>query len=581
MSGVPGPLQGVLARVLGLHRLERLYSRIQSPGAESISEKLLHQLAVTYRASDADLKQIPRSGATVIVANHPFGILEGAVLAALLRRIRPDVRILANRLLAAVPELEELVIPVEVLRANARANAGGLRKCVEFLRSGGCLAVFPAGEVSHFRPCKGVVEDSEWHSFVARLIESVSRSGQPVTVVPVYIHGSNSALFQLAGLLHRRLRTALLVHELLNKRNTVVDLRIGSPITHNKLLEIPTPEERTEYLRWRTYLLSHRQTFKAQTSVPLNARRGRGLPRENVIAPVPAQVLAAEIGALPQDHWLFQTGDLEVYLASASQMPSVLQEIGRLREITFRAAGEGTGQAIDLDRFDAAYLHLFVWNAAKKEIAGAYRFAGADTIRELYTSTLFRYKSEFLDRLGPALELGRSFVRQEYQRGFAPLLALWRGIGSHVARNPRYKTLFGPVSISNQYQAVSRELMVAFLERRAPLREWAHLIASRNPLQRRTHVPEIRGLNIDDLSECIADLEPSRAGVPVLLRQYLKLGGRLLGFNVDPNFSDALDGLIVVDLTKTEPRLLDRYLGKAEAQAFLEYQQHQKGTYAP
>jgi putative hemolysin len=175
------------------------------------------------------------------------------------------------------------------------------------------------------------------------------------------------------------------------------------------------------------------------------------------------------------------------------------------------------------------------------------------------------------------LELGRSFVRPEYQRGFAPLLALWKGIGAYVARNPRYKTLFGPVSISNQYQAVSRELMVTFLERDASLLDWASLISSRNPFKRRSHtpLPPAEGFDLEDLSDCVADLEPTRTGVPVLLRQYLKLGGKLLGFNLDPEFSDALDGLIVVDLTKTEPRLLERYFGKAEAQDFLK---HQKGT---
>jgi putative hemolysin len=240
--------------------------------------------------------------------------------------------------------------------------------------------------------------------------------------------------------------------------------------------------------------------------------------------------------------------------------------------------GEGTGKPTDIDGFDAHYLHLFVWNAAKREIVGAYRLAGTDVTRDLYTATLFQYTGDFLDKLGPALELGRSFVRPEYQKGFAPLLALWKGIGAYVARNPRYKMLFGAVSISNRYQAVSRELMVAFLERRTSLHEWASLISGRNPFKRRygKPLPPPQGFDLEDLSDCVADLEPTRTGVPVLLRQYLKLGGKLLGFNLDPEFSDALDGLIVVDLTKTEPRLLERYLGRAEAAEFL---RHQKGTY--
>jgi putative hemolysin len=181
--------------------------------------------------------------------------------------------------------------------------------------------------------------------------------------------------------------------------------------------------------------------------------------------------------------------------------------------------------------------------------------------------------------MGPALELGRSFVRPEYQRGFAPLLLLWKGIGKFVARNPRYKVLFGPVSISNRYQSISRELMVSFLERRASLREWMGLVRRRNPFRGPRLLMPAADFDLEDLSDAVSDLEPDGAGVPVLLRQYLKLGGRLLAFNVDPDFADALDGLIVVDLTRTEPKLLARYLGKSEAAQFLAFQKGTYGTY--
>jgi putative hemolysin len=323
-------------------------------------------------------------------------------------------------------------------------------------------------------------------------------------------------------------------------------------------------------------LLAGRSEFKPKTSLPALSR-ARHRTTDVVKAAVDPSVLAVEVAALAREQRLFRAGDLEVYVTPAHAIPAVLEEIGRLREVTFRAVGEGTGKATDLDRFDSSYLHLFVWNAAKQEIVGAYRLAGTDVTSDLYTATLFKYNDDFLRKMGPALELGRSFVRAKYQRGFAPLLALWKGIGAYIARNPRYKTLFGPVSISNQYQAVSRELMVAYLERGASLRDWTGFVSSRNPFRRHTRncLPPAGAFDLEDLSDCVADLEPTRTGVPVLLRQYLKLGGKLLGFNVDPEFSDALDGLIVVDLTKTEPKLLERYLGKAETQEFLK---HQKGT---
>ena len=316
-----------------------------------------------------------------------------------------------------------------------------------------------------------------------------------------------------------------------------------------------------DYLRWRTYVLANRSDYKARTSRPVSSGSHNG--RAALAPPVSSSLLSAEIGSLTPDHLLTKAGDLDVYIASAGVIPNLLQEIGRLREVTFRAVGEGTGKPTDIDRFDTNYLHLFAWHPTRQEIVGAYRLAGTDAVRDLYTATLFKFSQAFINGMGPALELGRSFVRVEYQRGFGPLLALWKGIGVWVLRNPRYRILFGPVSISNEYQAVSRELMVAFLERRASLRAWTRAVSSRNPFRRRAAKLSLpgAGFDVEDLSDVVSDLEPSRAGVPVLLRQYLKLGSKLLGFNVDPAFCDALDGLILVDLAQTEPRLLKRYFG--------------------
>jgi putative hemolysin len=512
----------------------------------------------------------------VIVANHPFGILEGAVLATVLGRVRPDVRILANGILSAVPEVRDLLIPVDAItKGAAQRNLQPVRESIRFLRSGGCLVVFPAGEVSHLQWRKRAVTDSAWHSTVVRIIETLSRAGVSVSTVPIHISGSNSLLFQTLGLLHAKFRTILLARELVNKRNRLVELRIGGTIPSKKLLEISTPEERTEYLRWRTYLLANRPGYKANTSTPLRPAKRSVLP---VQAAVPAELVAAEVESLGKAERLAQVGGLTVYLAPGQLIPNTLEEIGRLREVSFRAAGEGTGKPSDRDRFDNHYWHLFAWDGSKNEIVGAYRLARTDETRDLYTATLFKYGDAFLNRMGPALELGRSFVRLEYQKGFAPLLALWKGIGAYIARHPHYKILFGAVSISNRYQAISRELMVTFLEREASLKSWMGLISQRNPFgARRPSLPKA-SVGLDDLSDVVSDLEPSREGIPVLLRQYLKLGGKLLGFNVDPEFSDALDGLILVDLTKTEPRLLERYLGKTEASQFLTYQ---KGTNGP
>jgi putative hemolysin len=587
----PRAFRRLLERALGIEEIERIYFALQSMGnGRSIADRLLDFLGVSYNASDIDLLRIAKNGPAIVTVNHPFGILEGAILASLLERIRPDVRFIGNGILTLIPELRGMVIPVDPIsgRKAALSNGQGLRRSLAHLAAGGMLVIFPAGEVSHFRWSDRAVTDAQWNPAAAWMVRL---SG--AAVVPAHVTGANGLLFQAAGLAHPALRTALLGRELLNKRGRSIEVRIGAPIKAEKLLAIPAPREQTDYLRWRTDLLARRERFKPNTALPGPRRTPQPALDSNVepiVPPAAAAELAAEIAALPGECLLSRSGDLEVYATRAAGIPAVVHELGRLREITFRAAGEGTGKAIDLDGFDTHYLHLFVWQARRQEVVGAYRLAPTDIVRRqcgvhgLYTASLFRYSEAFLNRLGPALELGRSFVRQEYQKGFAPLLLLWKGIGAYVARNPQYKILFGPVSISNQYEDVSRELMISFLEKFALLHDWAGLVGNRRIFRSRLLKGAYRpvfpksGFDIDDLSAVVGDVERKNTGVPVLLRQYLRLGGRILGFNVDPNFANALDGLILVDLTKTEPRLLERYLGTREAAKFLAFQKGRNET---
>ena len=301
-----------------------------------------------------------------------------------------------------------------------------------------------------------------------------------------------------------------------------------------------------------------------------------------VAPPQPVEFLLNEIDGLPAEQTLIDAGEFAIIQARAPQIPRLLEEIGRLREISFRDAGEGTGKSVDLDQFDDTYIHLFAWNRARKELVGAYRFAVTDEIVNeyglpgLYTHSLFEYSQTLLDRLGAAVELGRSFVRPEYQRGFQPLLLLWKGISRFISRNPRYRVLFGPVSISNEYSALSRQLIVDFLEARTYLPELASVLKPRNPFRRIPPADWSAELGawalaqtVKDLGSLISGIEPDKKGIPVLLKHYLRLGGKVIGFNVDHEFSDVLDGLIVVDLLNTEKQMLVRLMGEQAAREFL------------
>lgn len=477
-------------KILALDQINRIYLQTSTGEDEDspFPDRILRHLKIRYEVTARDLKRIPKQGPVVVVANHPFGGVEGLILASLLTSVRPDVKLMAN-----------------------------------------------------------------------------------------------SLLFQVAGLLHPRLRTALLPHELVNKREKSINPRFGGLIPFAKLAPM-SDAAMMSYLRVRTYHLADRKKSagdeKQSWKLPLRV----ALPKpahEPLIEPVPGAVLAAEVADLPAERRLATLGVLEVFYGTAHELPNVLREIGRLREQTFREVEEGTGNALDLDRFDAAYTHLFVWHRERLEVIGAYRLGRADEIMEvagkkgLYTSTLFKFRKKLLKRLGPALELGRSFIRLEYQRHPAALLMLWKGLALYVALHPDYKTLFGPVSITHEYQSMSKHLLAAFLKHHEGLPELAKLVRPRKPLWidpvSRLKLRKLRTVanNLNEVDELISDIETKFNGMPVLLRQYLRLGGKLLAFNVDPDFCHVLDGLIVVDLTKSDRRLLARYMGGEKLAGFL------------
>jgi putative hemolysin len=577
----PRPVLGPLARIaehtLGLARLDRLHRPLcDAPDARSFLARGLGAFRVTADTAPGDRARIPAQGPCLVVANHPFGAMEGVLILDELLRVRPDVKVLANHLLTRFTHLAEHLIAVDPFggaQAAAR-NIRPLREAIAWLAQGGMLVVFPAGEVAHRRWGERGVREPEWPETIARILRKTKAS-----TLPVFFGGHNGALFQLAGLVHPVLRTLLLPRAALRNRGRAVPMRIGNPVAFDRLARLPSDRELVDYLRLRTLILGRRLHSERREH---GARRGAA-KLTPVVPPVAPDLLAADIAALPRDGRLVEAGDFEVWIGTAADLPHVLREIGRLREICFRAVGEGTGRAIDLDGFDADYLHLFVWRPAERRIVSAYRLGQVDVLRQqggpgaLYTSTLFRYEPPFLDHVADALEVGRSFVCQDYQRSYMPLMLLWKGIGAFVVRHPRYRKLFGPVSISAAYEKASRELMLDHLRRHEFLPEFAEHVAPRRP---------VRGGNVErfglrwtpamlddlgDVSAMVAEMESDQKGVPVLIREYLKLGGKLVGFNVDRSFHGVVDGLVVVDLLETPSRILARYLGKDGERMFRDY----------
>lgn len=556
-------LRPLWQRLAQLRELQHLYERSRHLTGREFIGQLLHDLNITIEYDPAELRRVPVQGAFVAVANHPCGMLDGLVLLYVLGEVRPDFVAVANDvlapLLANLPNQLALVSPE---KSQARRNVPGVRRLLRYLHNDVPLGLFPAGEVAHrsapFRPAL----DPDWNPTAGRLLE-VAR----VPALPVWLSGQNSTSFNLLGLVHPLLRTARLPAELLNKRGHTVRVRIGKPVAAAELGRLPAPD-RLAYLRARVYALGSPWEVAASTLFP-------ALPPAAVVPELSAELLEADINALRPSRCLLRCRNWEVYVAKKAEIPHVMQEIGRLRELTFRREGEGTGQASDLDQYDEYYRHLFLYDRATRQLVGAYRVGrGRSILREFgkrgfYLHSLFRLRKELAPLLRESLELGRSFIRAEYQKQPQPLALLWKGIAEYIARHPEYRYLIGPVSISNRFSSASKAVMVAYLQANFSDAALAPLVSPRKqfryrPLDHSAQADVLQaGLHdLQDLQKLIAGLEPGGSGVPVLLRQYLKQNARLLGFNIDPRFSNTLDGLLLLDareLPARTHRLLGRY----------------------
>ena len=566
---LPG-LPAFAGKLIPMQQARALYRRVRSAPPGFLLETLLAEMKIDLEIQSNNLERIPAKGPLVAVANHPFGVLDGAVLSVILSRVRPDVRVMTNSLLAGIPELHQYCVFVDPCgtQTSTEKNVKGLRQALDWLHRDGALAVFPAGEVSHLDFRQGQVTDPLWNTVAARLIRKTG-----ATAMPIYFGGGNSVTFHLLGMIHARLRTLFLLQEFLQQREKRIRVRIGKPIPAEMITSLDGDEEATEYLRLRTYLLSHR----GKQAMSLPAKFRSALPRkaqEPIAVEVPQRFVLSDLSALPADRLLMENLEFAVYAARGVELPHLLDELGRVREITFRASGEGTGRSADIDQFDPYYWHLLLWSKANQELAGAYRAGNTDEIirahglKGLYTHTVFRYDERLFLKIGSALELGRSFVRREYQRHYAPLLMLWKGIARFVASHPAAPVLFGAVSISNDYTRFSREMIVRYFEHRNDGREFADLVRPRTPFR----VPRIRRCDdtalchairdLDELAEPISDVEEDGKGIPILIKQYAKLGGKLVAFNLDRKFSNVVDGLVVLDLRQTNPTMLERYMGR-------------------
>jgi len=574
---------------LGITDLNETYDRLVKKTSGNFFKRAVEAIGVDYEISETDLKKIPREGGLVVVSNHPLGGLDGIVLGAVLLSVREDAKIILNGLLANMPEIKEYAICVNPFggKSATAQNVSSMKDTIRLLKNGGCVGTFPSGTVSHIHVKDCCISDPEWNTNIAQIARRTKAN-----ILPVYFDGRNSWLFYLAGLIHPRLRTLLLIREMFYvARRKKIQMHVGGVISARKVSEFQNDEELTSWLRINSYVLGGRNNKgekQDKTQLKIIQRSIEKIfpmmhkEMQDLILPIDPQLIEKEISALPESACMISGEKISVYCAEAWQIPWAMLEIGRLREETFREVGEGTGKSIDTDEFDQYYLHMFMWDAENKKIAGAYRIGRTDKIMNslgvqgLYASTLFKIKRELIDRISPALEMGRSFVASQYQKKRSTLAILWRGIGEYLYRNPQYRVLYGPVSISAQYNSISKDLMVQFLMERKTSEELAKFVKAKNPPKVSMKSVDIKALmegaaDIDHVSALVSEVEIDNKGIPTLLKHYLKLDGELLAFNVDDEFGSCIDGLIMVDLLKTDPKLLKSYMGEKQTIEYRKY----------
>ncbi len=568
INGIVGDIVARLAmKVTGLNKMNDIYSNISRYKGVEFAQKLIEYLNVECDFLPDELKNIPTEGPAILVSNHPFGAIDGIMMLAIVGKLRPDLKILTNFLLSYIPNLQEYFLPVNPFtdRPGLKSSLKGLKLAKENLVNGGILGLFPSGEVSSSGNKEKVVKDIPWQPSIIKLIRNAG-----VPVIPVYFHGGNSKFFHFIGKVNPLLRTVRLPHELANKHDKTISIRFGKPVSVSEIAEYTSDAELGAYLYNRTYALeSEICSGDCAKSKDKESATEYTIP---VAEPIDRKLITQELGKL-STHKLFDTAGYECYLCDSSQIPNMMHEIGRVREETFRAVGEGTNKALDTDDYDTYYKQMFLWNKENNELVGAYRIGLGNEIyadrgiKGFYTDTLFRYKREMSYYLSHSIELGRSFVSVKYQKEALPLMLLIKGVMYTVLRYPNIRYLLGPVSISASYPLFYRSLMIYYLKNRQALWELKHNIRPIHPFKEefyRVNPSDLLYGKMDSLEKFdrfIFKLSDGKYRLPTLLKRYIKINAKIIDYNVDPDFSYCVDGLIMLNLSEV-PRLEIELLSK-------------------
>ena len=548
----------LLMKTLRISILNKIYDRNKHLKDTAFLNAILDEFQIKFEIPEEDLKRLPKDGAYITISNHPLGGIDGILLLKLLLEKRPDYKIIANFLLNRIEPLRPYIMPVNPFedRKDVQSSITGFKNSLLHLKEGKPLGIFPAGEVSTYKDGKLVV-DKPWEEAAMKLIKKAE-----VPVVPIYFHAKNSKLFYRLSKISDIFRTAKLPSELLSQKHRTIKVRIGKPIAVVDQKEHQDLESFTNFLRMKTYMLSnpYNKSSKSIKEAATSSLKIAKAPKQ-IVTPVDKELLVKEIEDLRSyDCRLLESKNYEVFLVSADKIPNILKEIGRLREITFREVGEGTNEAIDLDKFDRYYHHMFLWDNNTKVIAGAYRMGlgakifAAYGIDGFYLQDLFRFDQELHKMMSESIEMGRAFIVKEYQQKPMPLFLLWKGIVHTTLRFPEHKYLIGGVSISNQFSNFSKSLMIEFMKSHyydpyiaQYIRPKKEFKVQLNDADKDFAFDEAKA-DLNKFDKLIDEVEPGNLRLPVLIKKYIKQNAKVIAFNVDPLFNNAVDGLMYIKI---------------------------------
>jgi len=544
----------ILLRILRISTINKIYEKNKNKSDLDFLNGVLNDCDIKFEIPEEDLKRIPKDGPFITVSNHPLGGMDGVLLLKLLIEKRADYKIIANFLLHRISPLKPYVMPVNPFetRKDAKSSIAGIKSALSHLKEGYPLGIFPAGEVSTYKDGKLNV-DKPWEEGAVRLIKKAN-----VPVIPIYFHAKNSRLFYFLSKISGTLRTAKLPSEVISQGGKVIKVRIGKPISVKDQDEYKDIAAFSEFIRKKTYMLAN-PFEKAHKLISTQSLKIPKKSAKKIVTQKNIDLFEKEVDALRQgDGRLLESKNYEVFFASAKEIPNLLHEIGRLREITFREVGEGTNNPIDLDKFDKYYHHLLLWDREANCLAGAYRMGlGKDIFKKygingFYIQTLFRIEPELHQMMDHTIEMGRAFIIGEYQQKPMPLFLLWKGIVHVTLRFPEYKYLMGGVSISNQFSDFSKSLMIEFMKSHYYDPYVAQYIYPKKEFKvklkdgDKDFVFDATKADMQKFDKIIDEIEPGALRIPVLLKKYVKQNARLVAFNVDPKFNNSVDGLMYI-----------------------------------